>query len=149
MFKVCNRVKFLYSLVDHLILFVVTAPTIQINTIPTDHLYAGGSVLLVCTFELNSRIDTEMRVNGIWRRGGEMLENNSHVNITEVASIEPSIFQITLHISPLSDILDSGQYSCQTEFTSDSFILFTDAFQQVILRIEGTCHHNIIYTCIC
>lgn len=94
-------------------------------------------MLLVCTFELNNRIDTEVRVNGIWRRGGEILENNSRADITEVALIEPLIFQTTLRISPLSDVMDGGQYSCHTEFTSDSFILFTDAFEQVTLRIEG------------
>jgi hypothetical protein len=93
-------------------------------------------------FELSSRIDTEVRMNGIWRRGGEVLENNSRINITEVALIEPSIFQTTLHISPLSDVLDGGQYSCQTEFTSDSFILFTDVLQQMMLRIEGTREYN-------
>ena len=93
--------------------------------------------MLVCILQLNSRIDTEVRMNGIWRRGGEVLENNSRVNITEVALIEPSIFQTTLHISPLSDELDGGQYSCQTDFISSSFILFTNALQQVVLRIEG------------
>ena len=119
-------------------LSVVTAPTIQISTIPIDQLYTGSSVLLVCMFESNSRIDTEVKVNGIWRRGGEVLNNNDHINITEVMLIEPSIFQTTLSISPLSDVLDGGQYSCQTEFTSDSFVLYTDAFQEVMLRIEGT-----------
>ncbi len=122
--------------------FVVAAPTIQISTVPTDQLYTGGSVLLVCMFELSSRIDTEVRMNGIWRRGGEVLENNSRINITQVVLIEPSIFQTILHISPLSDVLDGGQYSCQIEFTSNSFILFTDVLQQVMLRIEGTREYN-------
>ena len=94
-------------------------------------------MLLICTFEINGRIDTEVKVDGIWRRGGELLNNNSRVNITDVTLIEPSIYQTTLSISPLSDVLDSGQYICQTDFTSDSFVLFTDAYQQVILRIEG------------
>ena len=95
-------------------------------------------MLLICTFELNSGIDTEVKVDGSWRKGGEILNNNnSRVNITEVTLIEPLIFQTTLSISPLSNVLDSGQYSCQTAFTSDSFVLFADASQQVILRIEG------------
>ena len=95
-------------------------------------------MLLICTFELNSGIDTEVKVDGIWRKGGEILNNNnSRVNITKVTLIEPLIFQTTLSISPLSDVLDSSQYSCQTDFTSDSFVLFADASQQVILRIEG------------
>ena len=93
--------------------------------------------MLVCMLQLNSRIDTEVRMNGIWRRGGEVLENNSRVNITEVTLIEPSIFQTTLRISPLSNEVDGGQHSCQTEFFSNPFILFTDALQQVVLRIEG------------
>lgn len=94
-------------------------------------------MLLICTFEINRRIDTEVKVDGIWRRVGKLLNNHSRVNITEVALIEPSIYQTTLSISPLSDVLDSGQYSCQTDFASNSFVLFIDAYQQVILRIEG------------
>ena len=106
-------------------------------TVPTDQLYAGGNMLLVCTLELSSRIDTEVRVDGIWKRGGEILENSGRINVTDVALIEPSILQTTLHISPISDTLDGGWYTCQTEFSSDSFIRFTDAFQQVTLTIEG------------
>ena len=88
-------------------------------------------------FELDSRIDTKVKVRGIWRRGGEVLNNNNRINITEVTLIEPSLYQTTLSISPLSDVLDGGQYSCQADFTSDSFVLYTDAFHQVMLRIEG------------
>lgn len=102
-------------------------------------------MLLICTFEINSRIDTEVKVDGIWRRGGELLNNHSRVNITELILIDPSTYQTTLSISPLSDVLDSGQYTCQTDFTSDSFVLFTDAYQQVIVRIEG--NKNILLLC--
>ena len=94
-------------------------------------------MLLVCILELSSRIDTELRVNRIWRRGGEILENSGRINITDIALSESSILQTTLHISPISDTLDGGRYTCQTEFSSESFIQFTDAFQQVTLTIEG------------
>lgn len=110
-------------------------------------------MLLVCTLELNSRIDTDVRVNGIWRRGGEILENSGRINITNIALIESSILQTTLHISPISDTLDGGRYTCQTEFSSDSFIQFTDAFQQVTLTIEGIAiilyGIMLTFTCMC
>lgn len=117
--------------------FAVITPIIQISTLPIDQLYTGTSVLLICTFEINSRVDTEVRVDGIWRRGGEVLNNQSRVTITEVTLIEPFIYQTNLSINPLSDVLDGGQYSCETDATSDSFVLFSDAYQQVVLRIEG------------
>lgn len=138
MFKVYNRVKF-YITVQHNILtnFVVTPPIIQIITIPIDELYTGSSVSLICAFELDSRIDTKVKVRGIWRRGSEVLNNINRINVTELTLIEPSHFQTTLNISPLSNVLDGGRYSCQTEFTSDSFVLFTNGFHQIMLTTEG------------
>lgn len=138
MFKVYHRVKF-YITVQYIILinFIVTPPTIQIITIPIDELYTGSSVSLICAFELDSRIDTGVKVRGIWRRGSEVLNNINRINITELTLIEPSHFQTILNISPLSDVLDGGQYSCQTEFTSDSFVLFTNGFHQIMLTTEG------------
>ena len=95
-------------------------------------------MLLVCVFDLNSGVDTDVRVDVIWRKGGEVLNNDNRINITEVTLTELLTFQAMLSISPLSDALDSGQYSCQTDISSDSFVLFVDSLQQVILRIEGT-----------
>lgn len=93
---------------------------------------------LICAFELDSRIDTRVKVRGIWRRGSVVLNNiTDRINVSELTLIEPSRFQTTLNISPLSNVLDGGRHSCQIEFTSDSFVLFTNGFHQVMLTTEG------------
>ena len=116
---------------------VVPAPTINVSRLPIDQLYTGTTLILTCTFELNGAVDTEVRVSSIWRRGGEVLYSNNRTNISEVTLIQPSVFQTTISISPVSDTLDSGQYSCQSDITSDTFVLFSDSSQQMMLAIEG------------
>lgn len=82
-------------------------------------------------------IDSPVRLNGIWRRGGQILNSNSHVNISTISMIRQSVYHTTLSISPLVNTLDSGQYSCQSDITSDAYVLYADTSQQVIVRIEG------------
>ena len=102
-----------------------------------DVLYTGTSVLLTCTLELNSAVDSEVSVTGVWRRGGEVVNNSSHVNVSLTTLIRPSVFQTIISISPLSDSIDSGQYSCQSTTVSNPFILVADGLQRITLPIEG------------
>ena len=78
-----------------------------------------------------------MRLSGVWRRGGEVINNSSRVNISVATLLRPSVYQTTISISPLSNTLDSGQYHCQSAITSNPFVLYADASQQVAIRIEG------------
>lgn len=73
----------------------------------------------------------------MWRRGGQILSSGSRVNISTITTAYPSIYGTTLSISPLSNTLDSGQYSCQSVITSEPYILYTDASQQISVRIGG------------
>lgn len=100
-------------------------------------LYTGTSVILTCTIELNGAVDSEVRVAGVWRRGGEVVNNSSRVYVSPTTLVHPSVFQMTISVSPLSDSMDSGQYSCHSTITSTPFILFSVGSQQVTLRIDG------------
>ena len=100
-------------------------------------LYTGTSVLLTCTLELNSAVDSEVSVAGVWRRGGEVVNNSSRVNVSPTTLVRPSVFQTTISVSPLSDTMDSGQYSCHSTITSTPFVLFGAGSHQVTLSIDG------------
>ena len=92
---------------------------------------------MVCTLELDAAVDSDVRVTGVWRRAGETLGNSSRVSISETTLIGPSIYETTISICPLSDSVDSGQYSCQSIIMSSPFERFTSGSQQVTVDIEG------------
>lgn len=96
-------------------------------------------LFLTCTFELPTFVDSAVALNSAWRRGGEVLNSNTRVNISAISRVYPSVYRTTLSISPLSSTMDSGQYSCQSSITSSAYILYTNTVQQVLVGIEGTC----------
>lgn len=123
---------------------LVPAPTINISGLTNKLLYTGTNLFLTCTLELNSAVDSEFRVAGVWRRGGEMINSSRRVNISETALIRPSVYQTTISIRPISDTMDSGSYSCHSSIPSDQFVLFTDGSQQVTVNIEGMTNYKLI-----
>ena len=122
----------------------VPAPNVNLTGIPSSSLFAGTSLLLTCTYELHSATDSQVTFNSVWRRGGQILNSNGRVNISTSRMTSPLTYSTTLNISPLSNTIDSGQYSCQSAIPSEPYVLFTDASQQATVRIEGTI--NIIYS---
>ena len=119
------------------ILILVPAPIISISGLPTQPLYTGTSLQLACSFELTRFVDTTVELNSVWRRGGELITNGSRVNISAISAIQPSVFQTTVNISPVSDTMDSGQYSCQSVIMSSQFVQFAGASRQIVVTIEG------------
>ncbi len=119
-----------------MLLHAVPAPSVNISGAPT-FLYSGTSLSLTCTFELSSMIDSQVILNSVWRRGGEILNSNSRINISAIRMANPSLHRTILSISPVSNTMDSGQYSCQSAIVSSAYVLYTDASQQVTVRIEG------------
>lgn len=122
---------------SHLPFPAVPAPSVVISGVPTTPLYAGTSLLLTCTIELHGMIDSEVTLNSFWRRGGEVLSPNSRLNISTIRMTSSSTYQTTLTISPLSNTMDSGQYSCQSVLRSDDYVLYTDGSQQVTVTVRG------------
>lgn len=127
-----------------LILIPVPAPIVSISGLPTQPLYSGASLQLSCSFELTSFVDTTVELSTVWRRGGELITNSSRVNISAISVVRPSIFQTTVNISPLSDTLDSGQYSCQSVIISNQFVQFAVASGQIAVTIEGRYQIDVI-----
>jgi hypothetical protein len=78
-----------------------------------------------------------VELNSVWSRGGEVITNGSRVNISAISAIQPLIFQTTVYISPVSDTMDSGQYSCQSVVMSSQFVQVAGASRQIAVTIEG------------
>lgn len=66
-----------------------------------------------------------------------MITNGNRINISAASAIRPSAFQTTVYISPVSDTMDSGQYSCQSVIMSSQFVQFAGATRQIAVTIEG------------
>ena len=116
----------------------VPAPIVNLTKISSSTLFAGTNLSLICTFELHSAADSQVTLNSVWRRGGQILNSNSRVNISTTHMTSPLTYSTTLQISPLSNTMDGGQYSCQSIISSEPYILYTDASRQATVRIEGT-----------
>lgn len=119
------------------ILIIVPAPVVSISGLPNRPLYTGTSLQLACSFQLTNFVDTAVELNSVWSRGGEVITNGSRINISAASAIRPSIFQTTVYISPVSDTMDSGQYSCQSVSMSSQFVQFAGASRQIAVTIEG------------
>ena len=85
-------------------------------------------------------IDSPVIINSVWRRGGDILNSNSRINISEINMIRESVYITVLRISPLSNTMDSGTYSCQSVITSSPYLLYSDATQQVTVSVGGMCY---------
>jgi hypothetical protein len=83
-------------------------------------------------------VDSPVTLNSVWRRGGESLDSDGRVNVSMINMINQTVYYTMLSISPLSNTMDSGQYSCQSALESDAYVLYADASQQVPVRIAGT-----------
>lgn len=93
-------------------------------------------------------IDSPVTLNSVWRRGGEILNSNSRFNISTIIMTGPSTYLTTLGISPLSNTMDSGQYSCQSVLlASDDYVLFTDGSQQVAVTVRGMFFISVLLFC--
>jgi len=121
----------------------VPAPLVNITGVPSLPLYTGTTLLLICTLELHDMVDSPVRMDAIWRRGGDVLSHNDRTNISAISMIQPSVYQTTLSISSLSNTIDSGVYSCQSVSMSTNYVFYADTSRKVSLRIagkKGHCH---------
>lgn len=115
----------------------VPAPTITITGVPPYPLYTGTELSLTCSIELHSMVNSEVTLSSMWRSGGQILSTNGRVNVSTTSMVRSSLYRKTLRISPLSNTMDGGQYSCQSDIASSDFVRYTNAIQQVVISIGG------------
>lgn len=117
--------------------YPVPAPSVTVTGVPPSPVYAGTNLLLTCTFELHSVIDSPVTLTSVWRRGGMSLSSDGRVNVSMIDMINQTVYRTTLSISPISNTMDGGQYSCQSVLVSDAYTLYADASQVVLVRTAG------------
>lgn len=95
----------------------VPAPIVAITLPSDDPIYAGSSVTLTCTIDLDQSVDTDVTITTTWKRSNNTITDSDRITITDANLVFP--YQTTLTISHLSRALDEGDYSCEASITAN------------------------------
>ena len=123
----------------------VPPPTIEVLTIPrSGPFYAGSSLLLTCTVEVDSAVDVTQTLDIVWKKFDETLENDYHISVSNVTKLSSRSYQSELDLVPLSTLLDTGVYTCQVEIgsTTLSYVLSTVHATSVVVSVQGKVFNN-------
>ena len=105
---------------------VVPPPTLSVLP-PAAPVYAGSLLMLNCTIQLSSAVDSEVVVTSVWRKNGALLEDSSLRRISDsIQTNVPNQYQAQLIFSPLQLNSDDGLYMCEVAVESAmdlSFVL--------------------------
>ena len=109
---------------------------------PVAQVYAGSLLMLNCTIQLNSAVDSEVVVTSMWRKNGASLEDSAQRRMLDpIQTNTPNQYQAQLIFSPLQLNTDDGLYRCEVavESATDlSFVLDSaSGSNNVTLRATG------------
>ena len=97
---------------------------------------AGSQLLLSCSAQLHSSVDTEYNATIQWYHNGEAVVLDERVTVSS-----PTLLTSHLQFSTLSSAVDNGTYTCAvTTGPVDEFSLWTSdtGSSQVNLTVTGT-----------
>ena len=92
--------------------YAVPSPMVNISRTNDGILYAGSVLILTCSIELSSLTNIDIAVSGTWRRSSEQLSNDDRISISSPTQVGASSYETVLQFNPLSQIQDSGVYTC-------------------------------------
>ena len=121
---------------------VVPQPNVTVYSVSATPFYAGSSLTLVCMIELSSAVDTAVTVNTTWRRSGEELWTLNHTSVSETTQSSATAYQSTITLSPLSQTLDNGVYSCEvtvSDYTSAA-VVDAIAYNSRSVMVQSKCN---------
>ena len=99
--------------------FTVSQPTVSITPNRTGVLYAGTSLTLTCSIQLNPAVDTTVMVTRMWSGpGSQGVSNSSRVTVSNLLKRSTFLYKTTIEFDPLS-ATDSGNYECEATVTPD------------------------------
>ena len=131
----------MYFTINLLSLALVPPPTIEVSTTPRNgSFYAGSSLFLTCIVDVDSAVDVTQMLDIVWKKSGEMLENDYHVSISNITQLSSQSYQSDLNLDPLSTSLDMGVYTCQVEIDSSPPLLYVQRAvhtTSVAVNIQG------------
>ena len=97
----------------------VSLPKISITPNRTGVLYAGTSLTLTCSIQLNPAVTTSVMVTRMWRGPrSQTVSNSSHVTVSNLVSRSAFLYETIIQFIPLS-ATDSGNYKCEATVTPD------------------------------
>ena len=107
------------SLVLCNLFFTVPQPTVNITPNRTGDLYAGTSLTLTCSIQLNPAVDTTVMVTRIWSGPrSQAVSNSSRVTVSNLVQSSAILYETTIEFVPLNTT-DSGNYMCEATVTPD------------------------------
>ena len=101
---------------------LVPRPAVEVSIIPENGpFYAGSSLSLRCTIEIDSAVDIPYLVNVEWLKSGTMLRNDDRVSVSQSSS---HVYLASVDLSPLSITSDTGTYTCQVMVDTNPPLLY-------------------------
>ena len=67
----------------------------------------------MCSAELIPEVDAGVSVNSTWRRSGESLSSDGRIAVSVTTQVNALVYQSELQFNTLSQIVDSGEYTCE------------------------------------
>ena len=121
--------------------FTVSQPTVSITPNRTGVLYAGTSLTLTCSIQLNPAVDTTVMVTRMWSGpGSQGVSNSSRVTVSNLLKRSAFLYKTTIEFDPLS-ATDSGNYECEATVTPDpqsQFVIMSTAGSDALyITIQG------------
>ena len=115
----------------------VPQPTVSITSNRSGVLYAGTSLTLTCSIQLNPAVDTTVMVtrmwSGPWSQG---VSNSSRLTVSNLVERSALLYETTIQFGPLNTT-DSGNYVCEATVTPDPQSQF------VIMSTRGNDTHTV------
>ena len=103
---------------------IVPPPTLSVLP-PVAPVYAGSLLVLNCTIQLSSAVDTEVVVTSMWRKNGALLEDSSQRRMSDPIRMNTSNqYQAQLTFNPLLLNGDDGLYMCEVAVESATDVNF-------------------------
>ena len=106
----------------------------------------GTNFNLTCTITLDSSVDTAVNVSATWLKSINVLttSNTTYTTVSDIQTIESSIYQTLLQFEPLeNNLTDGGLYVCEATvvpFSRSQYIRNVSNSNSFFLSVEGkTC----------
>lgn len=92
---------------------------------PIGPVYAGSLLMLNCSIQLSSAVDSEVVITTVWRKNGVLLMDSTQRRILEpIQTNNFNQYQAQLVFNPLQLNIDDGLYMCEVAVESSADLGF-------------------------
>ena len=88
---------------------------------PVPPVHAGSFLVLNCTIQLSSAVDSEVVVTTTWRKNGMVVDDSPQRTVSDTTQINSSaLYRAQLAFNPLQLNTDDGLYMCEVTVESNA-----------------------------